>query len=526
MLLRALRVESFSIALNNSSPLRFAIFCAVSSREQAKSDKTSLADQERLCRQAALERGWVESAGPFIVPGSSRTAYISLRDAETGLPALRAALNAAQARRYDVLVMLDLNRLRELMDQVFRALFAYRVQLFNLHEPVEPIDPSAYDEAAAQTVGTLIGVSMITSRYEINQIRFKHKTGMPSRINAGLPAQIPYGYRRPLTSETDPKRIRKLPPEPDPEQTAAVLRMKDLLLSGHSIRQIVDTLERDHIPPPQRLTWHPQTVRDILRNPFYAGQVRFGVSRYLHDPRTGQRRRLRKIPQDQVLQAQGKHPPLWDIATHQAILAELARRSIHYRGRQNNQFTGLVKCGECGASLWRYHNGQRGAHRIVWRCSTHAPDHPVISHERLLNEVGRLLTLQLRPYIDRTRRPASASPDPSALARKTIAELQDQLAQARHGYLKRIFSDDEFAALKSDLDTRISLAEADLQRLQLETEQRRTWLTQLEALDRRLDHLPQWLHDEDPAQVNRNLHLLISSITVLEGGYVHLEFKE
>ena len=60
--------------------------------------------------------------------------------------------------------------------------------------------------------------------------------------------------------------------------------MKDLLLSGRSKRQIGAYLVESKVKPPKGNKWYPQTVRDILRNLFFAGIVRFGASKVVVDP--------------------------------------------------------------------------------------------------------------------------------------------------------------------------------------------------------------------------------------------------
>ena len=98
--------------------IRFAIFAAVSTRPQAAADKISLPEQIKLCRNAGKSHQWKETAGPFIIPGETRTQWINLRDAEEqitnpdGTHPLRDLLDAAKRREYDVLILYHYNRLR------------------------------------------------------------------------------------------------------------------------------------------------------------------------------------------------------------------------------------------------------------------------------------------------------------------------------------------------------------------------------------------------------------------------------
>src|SRR5688572_10474727 len=276
--------------------LRFARWAAVSTKDQAKQEKFSIPLQLERTQKESVARGWVETAGPFIVSGQSRTKYIQLNQAERDIEALRQMLGSARSGQFDVLVMTEFDRLRELLDQIFRTLASYRVQLYSLAQPFDPIPPAQYDIYKADSTAMMVGMSQTFSRLEIARTRRKWFENMPKRITElGLPAtHIAFGYRKPPGQEHDRKAI----PEPDPILSRHVIALKDLHLSGHSTTQLIDYLEDQHIPPPKGKRWYGQTVRDILRNPFYAGIVRFGASRVYIDPKTDTRKRDRKIPAD------------------------------------------------------------------------------------------------------------------------------------------------------------------------------------------------------------------------------------
>jgi len=53
--------------------VRYAIWAAVSTRQQAAEDKIFIPEQIKRSPAVGLSKGWIESVKPFIVPGSSRT---------------------------------------------------------------------------------------------------------------------------------------------------------------------------------------------------------------------------------------------------------------------------------------------------------------------------------------------------------------------------------------------------------------------------------------------------------------------
>jgi len=125
--------------------IRFSIWTAVSTAAQAEDDKESLHEQEVKSRASALTKGWQE-VQVYSVPGESRTRYVNLRDAEEDIPPLRSMLEDAKAGRFDILVLWDYNRLRDLLDPVAKTLSNYGVQLYSINQPTEPLAPEEFKE--------------------------------------------------------------------------------------------------------------------------------------------------------------------------------------------------------------------------------------------------------------------------------------------------------------------------------------------------------------------------------------------
>jgi DNA invertase Pin-like site-specific DNA recombinase len=489
-------------------PLRFAIWTAVSTAEQARPEKFSIPDQLERTRGESTRRGWVEACGPFVVSGQSRTKYIQLDQAAAEIEPLRLMLASARNGQFDILVMTEFDRLRELLDQVFRTLAAYRVQLFSLAQPIEPVNPAEYNIYRADSIAMMIGMSQIMSRQEISRTRRKWFDNMPRRITElGLPVQIPFGYRKPPGQQHDRKAI----PEQDPATKDIVLKIKDLHLSGLSSYQIAEMLQKARTIAPRGKQWHSVTVRDILKNPFYSGIVQFGKSRVILDPQTDTRKRDRSIPLEQIHQNQGKHIPLWDEATQRAILVEFTRRTKSFRGRMNNQLTGLPKCGICGASLWRQGNGPRGQYRQIWRCSKtgSAHGHINIPHVTLLEKV--MLALK-----DITLQPERGEPSTKPTHTDT-STLQRKLDRLEEAYLAGQFELPRYTKLRAELTGQLQQAEDSAEKQKALETQRLEYRQNMNLL-RTVDSLPRWFSDTDPNEVNHVLKSLIEKIVVgMEG---------
>lgn len=499
---------------------RYAILSAVSSKKQTQG--TSLEDQVSICRRVS-ERGWHETAGPYIVPGQNRTQYLNLRDAEIEITAIRDLLEGARRREYDVLVIYDHDRLRDLLSLVYGALNDYGVQLFSVTAQNLPVSPDQYDPYENDTNDLLIGIGQIKSKTEIARMRRKYRTGMRNRILIhGLPVQIPYGYKKPLTDGSS----RKVIPEPIPSLVPHLIQVKDLYLKGKSLIQCIEYLEQNALPPPRGLVWHHQTVRDILKNPFYAGFVQFEKSKVKKDRRYQVKTRDRKIPEEKIITNKGKHQPLWSQDDHLAILAEMKRRTRNFRGRMNNQFTGIAHCGECDAVLHRFKNGPRSVpDRLIFRCSEAPYDHRPITHVDLLERVGRLLASSLESRLH--DRETSVADLKTRKQDKTILEtFRAERERLEIAYLRGLFGVERFETLAADLDRRIKKAEGETSGSEVQAAQQESLLKQImSTLGKQSHHLPVWLARNDPGETNRILHLLLEKIILHQDGGVELVYK-
>lgn len=493
--------------------LRFARWAAVSTREQAKPGKRSIPNQLESTLQAGAEHGWEESAGPFIVEGQSREIYIDLSEAEREIPALRQMLQSARLGEFDILILTETDRLRSLQVAVLRRLASYHVQLYIVNLPVEPVSPSEYTIHRADNILMLLTMTQMTSSLEISRTRRKWYENMPRRVTElGIPATgIPYGYRKPPGQELDHKAI----PEPDSAITARIIEMKDLLLSGASSYQIAETLQKSLLAPPRGKQWHAVTVRDILKNPFYAGIVQWGKSRIILDPKTDTRKRNRSIPQAEIRQAQGRHIPLWDMDTHRAILAEFQKRTRNYRGRANNQFTGLLKCGVCGKTLWRQGNGPRGDYRLIWRCSASGSGHGhiniphVILLEKLGTAIGEKLATMNGELKNNSLQPTADNSKPTA---NNSQQLERKLQRLEDAYLDGSWELEKYKRRRAELMNELQRAQDDTDRQREETAQRAEILRSITSLQG--EDLPHWLTHTDPGEVNHTLKAIIREIII------------
>jgi len=301
---------------------RILIWTAVSSKEQATEDKSSLTVQEQEGRAYAERVGGVV-VDVIAVPGHTRDLW-RWADAEVAMPAYGALRRHCEAQDFDVLFAWDADRLGR-----DPALSAQALSL------VKRAGASVYVHSGGYTVGQesesasyIYAIDTVRSGQEQKRRVKRHHFGMAARVRRGLhPGRWPYGYKpiRDARGET-------IGAELVPIEAEAIRALTRLYLDGHGYRAIRDTLNERGYPPPSGDAWTESGVRHIAARDIYTGYLQWG------DVRNEQ-------PSD-------KFPHLWDPDTHKAIIRERHRRARNAGGSEIATFlSGVVICGECGHKM-------------------------------------------------------------------------------------------------------------------------------------------------------------------------------
>lgn len=491
--------------------IRYARWAAVSTDSQASPDKISIDIQLEKAHAAASSRGWVETAGPYIASGESRTRFVSLRDAEEQIPQLKELLNAAGRHEFDVLLCYDLNRFRSLMRQVFDVLCDYNIQLYVLNNPREPVAPENYNDDIKAAVGMLVDMGGIISQSEISSLRRHYREKMPNRITAkGLHAGTgppPYGYTKSASDKLNPNAVLIQ----DPLTAQVVIEIKDLYLKGLSITAVAKTLNNKQIPSPKGGKWVHASVAYILRNPFYAGITSWGKIRVQRDRRTGGRKYIPNHP----AMSQGKHEPLWTLATHQLIKDQLTKRGKPHPGERTMQLSRLLRC-HCGKLLWaRRQPAYTKVDDFLWYCSSESKGHTRIANSEIYPQVIRTIIKTLGS-LKNIKLPKPANKQPA---------LENQIHELEHRKMRWVnaFEAGEIdardynartASLTAQIDTK-QLELSDLENTRLKDQTRRDQLTQLAKA---IDSLEPYLTQSPADQVNARLRSLIERIDITKTG--------
>lgn len=316
---------------------RVALYARYSSDNQREA---SIEDQLRICRERAEREGWqiVEVYTDAAISGATMV----LR------PGIKTLLADAQEDHFDIVLSEALDRLSRDQEDIaglFKRLRFAGVQIVTLSE-------GKVDELHVGLKGTMNALFL-------RDLAAKIKRGQIGRILKGYSvAGLSYGYRVVRRFDERGEPIRGLR-EIDEEQADVIRRIFREFASGQSGRMIAAGLNRDGIPSPFGGDWSGSTINGnlkrrsgILYNEAYIGLLVFNRIHMVKDPETG-KRISRPNPPDQWQVVPAPHlrivdDKLWDAVQARKKLYGGTR--LHERRRPKHMFSGLVRCGCCGAS--------------------------------------------------------------------------------------------------------------------------------------------------------------------------------
>jgi site-specific DNA recombinase len=325
--------------------LRAAIYARYSSDNQ--NDK-SVEDQIELCRELCAREGLMVVA-IFDDRAISGASVINR-------PGYQALIRAAEAKKFDVLVSED-------MDRVFRDQGDY-------HQARKRLDHHGITiHTAAGKVSKLEGsLRALMGEMYIDNLRQHVIRGLEGVVRSGRHAGgRAYAYRPVLGRPGELEVVE--------EQAEVVRRIFKEFAQGYTARDIAGHLNADMIAPPSGLRWNASTIHGsaqrgngILLNELYAGEIVWNKVTMVKDPSTG-KRLSRPNPKTKHRRAPAPHLRIVDKATWEAVqLKRRTRVNAKPPVRVVRMLSGLLRCPTCGGGM-----GSVGLHRGEPRvqCSTY-----------------------------------------------------------------------------------------------------------------------------------------------------------
>ena len=327
----------------------------------------------------------------------------------------------------------------------------------------------------------LLQIRGAVAEYERTLIAERMRRGRLAKLRAGtlLPwTHAPYGYRMSPDRPRDPAGVSV-----DPAEAAVVAELFAMYREpGTSLMQLATFLDARGVPTPRGgPRWSSPTVRGILRNPTYTGQVH--AQRTQYRPPTHRRSATHPIgrphgtavpqPQDTWLLV-AQVPAVVSQAQFDEVQAKLAtNQSFARRNNTAHQYLlrALVSCGHCGlASTARATNGRN----FYYLCN--GKGHSTFSHRATCCPARHTPARQLDDLVWNDLCAMLAEPEPLARAvarahggawlpqellarRETLRQgqtsLRQQLERLTDAYLRAVIPLDEYERRRRDIEQRV-----------------------------------------------------------------------
>jgi DNA invertase Pin-like site-specific DNA recombinase len=279
-----------------------------------------------------------------------------------------------KARNFDAILIDDTSRLtRKLADalNLYERLTFAGIRLVAVSQGVDS------DSSQAEI---LFGVHGLIDSVYSRELGLKTHRGMQGcALKANHTGGRVFGYRG--VREVDGVKLEIVEGE-----AATIRRMFEMYSKGHSLKRIASLLNNEGVKSPQpqkgRLSqsWCVSSVRHILKNRRYTGQIVWNTKRKVRVPGTG-KRIYRRRPESEWVVTSAPHLQV----VSKELFAAVERRfettqklwgvgnSGLARGQQKQVylFSGLLRCGECGGSVTLV-GGRAKNSRSEYGCSIHA----------------------------------------------------------------------------------------------------------------------------------------------------------
>jgi DNA invertase Pin-like site-specific DNA recombinase len=309
------------------------IYCRVSTARQAE-DELPIASQRQRCEERATQLG-AEVLRVFADEGISGQ--------HDGRPAFQAAILFCEAHTPTYFITWSTSRFAR--NRLDAQLYKRRLSKTGTELLFVSMDIDRSSDGGWLTEG----VMELFDEFYSRQISADTRRSMMRAAQGGFWAGgcPPFGYRAAPAPE-EPRRRRL---EGVAEEAATVKRIFQQRAQGQGARAIAVALNADGLMNRQH-RWHKSSVLALLRNRAMIGQIVFGRRLRLDGVR-------RTMPDADCVIVEA-HPPLIDRALWETVQRLLDRDALNTTPGEyavggspisRHFFTGLLKCGRCGAAL-------------------------------------------------------------------------------------------------------------------------------------------------------------------------------
>lgn len=309
--------------------MRVGLYLRVSTTEQAK-EGYSIGEQESRLKDYCKAMRW-KIHKIYVDPGYS--------GGNTDRPGLQDLIKDVEDGLLDKVVVYKLDRLsRSQYDTL------YLIEKVFLVNDTDFVSMTENFSTGSPLGRAMIGFLAVFAQLEKDKINERMVMGKEARAKEG---KWHGGSTEPIGYDYDPKTEELTINEYEKLQ---ILELVDLFLKGTPLRTI-ETLFIEKGYKHKHGLWSPTTMRRSLRNKTYIGYLKHRNEWY-----------------------KGKHTPLYDEDTYNAIVKLLDARREHYEltgikpGAQTTFLGGLLRCKHCGGKYSKQLNSRyrEGKPKVYW----------------------------------------------------------------------------------------------------------------------------------------------------------------
>lgn len=329
--------------------MKVAIYVRLSEEDRDKAnpqaDSESIQNQKNMLVRETLRNGWE------IYDIYNDDDY---RGSDRERPEFNRLLRDAEARKFDIVMCKSQSRLTRELELVEKLIHGRFVELgIRFIGLVDNADTNVKGNKKSRQINGLVNEWYLEDLSE--SVSAAKETIRQRGEHTGSFAL--YGYLR--SKEQKGKLII------DEVAAATVRRIFRLHSEGYGFVAIAKVLNDEGIPNPTTYkaqlgmrtmtkkragmssVWYIQTVRSILQNRMYAGDMVQGC----HASISYKSKRMRSVPKEQWTVVKGTHEPIIDTREFEATQERLKLRTKERKTGTVHLFAGKVYCMECGAAL-------------------------------------------------------------------------------------------------------------------------------------------------------------------------------
>ncbi|XJZ27721.1 recombinase family protein [Bacillota bacterium Lsc_1132] len=446
---------------------------------------------------------------------------------------IRQLIEDAKTRKFEVVIAKSVSRLGRNMLQSLQT--ADELERLNIRL-ILPEDN--YDSQTSPT-RLMFNLKAVLAEEESSKLSERVKLGLQSSAREGkFTGSIPpYGYKiNPITKRLEFE-----------EKYSPIVKMiyECYLHKGWGMSKIGNHLMRLKVPTPRAVAktknagfrWHQQTIKSILTNPNYTGdlvQCRSETTKFLGQSETYKLRR--DVDSKKQIVVENAHPALITKADFEAVQALMKSKGKARSNGRESLFANIAVCADCGCGMHFKSDRRNGSYicgGYVKHSSSFCTSH-IIEEKKLLEMV-----------IEETKRLINSSSNID----KLYGVAEENSSKAHEGKLKEIKRlEHESEKLSNQFNSLLSLhAEGIVTKEQFKEKNQSIADQQMLLANRKielqskleekkdLDHSAQVfkkvvksfldLDFKDQEKMKQILHRLIAKVEVSEDGVIDIQFN-